>query len=178
YFYADFGTGRLWSISWQPNSSGGATVTGTIDHTSEVGNVAGVQSFATDLNGELYLVFFTRIVKVISTAPAPAAAPTNLTSQTSGRTVTLNWTGVAGAAQYRLEAGSRSGASDLASFNTGSTQASYVASSVPDGVYYVRVRAVTGTTTSAASNEVVVTVGASACTGPPPAPAGLAATGS
>jgi glucose/arabinose dehydrogenase len=173
YFYADYGTGTLWSISWQANASGGATVTGTIDHRSEVGDVGGVMSFAMDSNGELYLLFFSRVSKLISTAPAGPVAPTNLTAQTTGRTVNLGWTGVTGATQYRLEAGSRTGASDLASFDTGSPQASFVASGVPDGVYFVRVRALTGANPSAASNEVVVAVGTTPCTGPPPAPSGL-----
>jgi predicted phage tail protein len=99
-----------------------------------------------------------------------------LIAQTSGRIVTLRWTGAPGATQYRIEAGSRAGASDLAVIDTGSTQTSYTATGVGDGVYYVRARALNGATSSGASNEVVITVGTAGCTTPPPVPLGLSST--
>ena len=85
-------------------------------------------------------------------------APTALTFQVTGSTVKLLWTAASGATSYVLEAGSSAGAANLANFDTGSTAATYTASSVPAGVYYVRVRAKSSCTTSAASNEGVVLV--------------------
>ena len=71
YFYADFGSRRLWSIGWQPDSATGrATVIDTIDHSSEIGNVGPITSFGVDRSGELYLVIYDagaagRVVKLI-----------------------------------------------------------------------------------------------------------------
>jgi hypothetical protein len=158
YFFADSGSGHLWSVAWQPDpATGRATVTSVVDHTSEIGGLGSIVSFAEDPGGELYLIIYDgRIVKLVVDRPA-TAAPTNLTAQTSGPTVTLAWTGAQGATQYRIEAGSRAGASDLAVIDTGSTQTSFTASGVGDGVYYVRVRALNGATASDVSNEVVIT---------------------
>src|SRR4029077_2982336 len=87
----------------------------------------GVVSFAEDGTGELYLILISgQIVKIVSNGAAPSA-PTNLTSQTSGRTVTLAWGGASGATQYRIEAGSRAGAADLAVIDTGTTQTPFPA---------------------------------------------------
>src|SRR5262249_56214014 len=58
--------------------------------------------------------------------------------------------------------------------DTGSAEATLTASDVGDGVYYVRVRAIAGVTSSAPSNEVVVAIGAGPCTVAPPPPSGLA----
>jgi hypothetical protein len=91
---------------------------------------------------------------------AAAGAPTNLAATVAGSSVTLSWTAplTASETSYRLEAGSASGLSDLASVSTGSTATSYSASGVAPGTYYVRVKAISGDATSAPSNEVVVTV--------------------
>jgi len=177
YFFADFGSGSLWSVAWQPDpATGRATVSGVVDHSAEIGSVSGITSFAVDLSGEIYLVMYTgRVLRLIGTA-TPPGAPANLTAQTSGRAVTLGWTGAAGATQYRIEAGTRPGATDLAVFDTGSIATSFSTSSVPDGTYYVRVRALIGASAGDPSNEVVIVIGAGGCTGPPPAPLGLTAT--
>jgi glucose/arabinose dehydrogenase len=177
YFFADSGSGHLWSLAWHPDpATGRATVTGVVDHTSELGGSGPIVSLAEDPGGELYLIVYDgRIVKLVIGGPG-AAAPTNLIAETSGATVTLAWTGTDGATQYRIEAGSRPGASDLAVIDTGSKQTSFTASGVDDGVYYVRVRALNGASASGVSNEVVVTIGVNPCTGPPAAPIGLAAT--
>jgi len=69
---------------------------------------------------------------------------------------------------FRIEAGSASGLTDRAIINVpwGQQQglaAQFAASGVAPGVYYLRIRATTNSITSAASNEVVVRVGQSAC---------------
>jgi glucose/arabinose dehydrogenase len=177
YFFADFGSGRVFSIGWQPNASGGATVTSVTEHTNELAGVGSISSFAVDLSGELYGINYTggRVLKIVPDTPAPAA-PANLVATVSGRTVTLTWSGASGATQYQVEAGSQAGASNLAVFATGSNATTITVFSVPDGVYFVRVRAINASGVSAASNEVIVTVGAAPCTGPPVAPTGLTAT--
>jgi glucose/arabinose dehydrogenase len=178
YFFADEGNGHVWSVAWTLDpGSGRASVLNVVDHTAEIGVLGPISSFAEDASGELYMTVYGfgssgGIVKLVSDRQTPAA-PANLTSQISGRTVTLTWSGVAGATQYRIEAGSRAGAADLAVIDTGSTQTSFTASGVGDGVYYVRVRAVVGAASGAASNEVLVAIGAGPCTTAPAAPAGL-----
>ena len=169
YFFADFGSGRVFSVGWQPSGSG-ATVTSVVEHTSELGSLGAISSFAVDLSGELYLLLYSsgQVVKIAANTPAPAA-PGNLQATVAGRTVTLAWTSAAGATQYRIEAGSLPGASNIAVFDTGSTATTITVFGVPDGTYYVRVRAVGSGGVSPPSSEVIVTVG-TACTGPPPAP--------
>jgi Glucose / Sorbosone dehydrogenase len=182
YFFADYGAGRIFSLGWVPDPAAGrAILMNVVEHTGEIGNLGPISSFGVDLAGELYLIVYGSgssgsVVKIIGSGATPAA-PVALSAQTSGRTVTLNWTAGAGggaAAQFRIEAGSRAGASDVAVFDTGSLHTSFTAFNVPDGTYFVRVRAISGSGASDPSNEVVVTIGAVPCTGPPPTPTGLA----
>ena len=114
------------------------------------------QTGASDPSNEI-----TVIVGTSACTSAPSA-PTGLTSTVSGGTVTLAWSAAAGgcaATSYVLQAGSSAGASNLANFNTGSTTVSYVATGVGAGTYYVRVLGANAAGQSAASNEVIVTVG-------------------
>src|SRR5262249_17478337 len=160
YFFADEGNGHVWSIAWQlDQATGRGSITSVVDHTAEIGVLGPISSFAEDASGELYMMVYGsgaagRIVKLVTARTASPAAPANVTSQISGGSVTLGWGGVSGATQYRIEAGSRSGATDLAVIDTGSAQATFTATDVGDGVYYVRVRAIAGVTSSAPSNEV------------------------
>lgn len=176
YFFADAGSGRLWSAAWEIDpSTGRGKASAIVDHTAEIGPVGSVVSFAEDGVGELYLVSIGGAIYKLVAQGSPSP-PDSLTAQTSGRTVTLAWRGVAGATAYRVEAGSRPGAADLALIDTGSPQTTFVANSVGDGVYYVRVRAVAGVSASPPSNEIVVSVGAAVpCSGAPAQPAGLTA---
>jgi hypothetical protein len=86
-----------------------------------------------------------------------AGAPT-LTSTVSGTTVTLVWTATPSATSYQLEAGSTAGATDLVNVDTGGPQASFVATGVASGTYFVRVRGLGACGRTAPSNEVAVTV--------------------
>lgn len=83
-------------------------------------------------------------------------------STVTGATVVLKWAAptVHPAASYVIEAGSTSGLSDQAAFDTGNTLLTYTASPVSPGTYFVRVRArrVDGELTTA-SNETIVNVG-------------------
>ena len=90
--------------------------------------------------------------------PVLPTAPTGLTAQVAGRSVTLNWTAPPGGVTgYVLEAGASPGATQL-SQAIGSTASSLTVNDVPPGTYYVRIRARNGAGTGPASNEVVVVV--------------------
>ncbi|HMF92659.1 MAG TPA: BACON domain-containing carbohydrate-binding protein [Vicinamibacterales bacterium] len=116
----------------------------------------------------------------LSAALLAPSAPSSLAALVNGARVTLSWvTPSAGdlPTSYIVEAGSASGRSDLASFDTGGTVPALNVDSVPAGTYFVRVRAKNGAGVSGPSNEVVVTVtGGGACA--PGAPTGLSASAS
>jgi Protein of unknown function (DUF642) len=91
-------------------------------------------------------------------------APLNLNALTVGNTVTLTWIAPPDpVVTYIIEAGSATGAADLANFSTGTTATSFIASGVGTGTYFVRVRAVTSAAISGPSNEVTVVVGGGPC---------------
>src|SRR6185436_11497804 len=106
-------------------------------------------------------------------------APTGLTASAVGSTVTIRWSAPASGTptSYVLEAGSATGLSNLANFNTGSASTSFSTSGVANGTYFVRVKAVNASGTSAASNEATLVVGPAACAGAPGAPGGLTIVG-
>src|SRR5262249_29733689 len=122
---------------------------------------------------ESRLVIGNRSPTVAATAPGstPAAAdaapnpPTNLVAYVFrigvGSEVDLFWNApVAGAVptDYRIEAGSATGLSDLAAFNTGNRSTFFITTVAGSGTFYVRVRAVASGVTGAPSNEVLVTL--------------------
>jgi hypothetical protein len=80
----------------------------------------------------------------------------------TGATVVLGWAAPTAyqTASYVLEAGSASGQANLVDVDTGNQLTTYMASPVPPGTYFVRLRAhgVDGAI-STASNEVIVNVG-------------------
>ena len=103
-----------------------------------------------------------------------------VSAQVAGRMVTLHWRAPqAGSTvtQYLVEAGTSPGAADVARLMTGSAATSLIAQGVPDGTYYVRVRAMTAAGVGGASSDVTFTVGSVTDCGTAPARAhGLAAT--
>jgi hypothetical protein len=117
-------------------------------------------------------------VTVLAAVPGPPAA---LTAGVSGNMVSLAWqapsTGVV--AGYVIEAALSPGGPAIATVPIGQT--SLVVPGVPDGVYYVRVRAINAEGLGPASNEVVAAVpGTGGCAAPPGPPTSLSgsATGS
>ena len=91
-------------------------------------------------------------------------------------TVSLAWTPGEGdmPISYLVEVGSASGRNDLAAFDTGSPTPGFVATNVPPGTYFVRVRAQNSFGASPPSNEIVVDL-RSGCAGPTGVPTGLTA---
>jgi hypothetical protein len=112
-----------------------------------------------------------------ATVPGP---PLNLTTSSSGSSVTLTWSAPASADAmgYVVEAGSAPGLANLANVVTGSRATSFSAIGVGNGTYYVRVRAQNAAGTSGPSNESTLVVGSTACASAPGVPGGLAITSS
>jgi glucose/arabinose dehydrogenase len=78
YFFADFVSGRLWSIALTVTPAG-ATASGLTDHTSELGGSAvlgNISGFGVDANGELYVINYSAgTIRRLARGPA---TPTNL----------------------------------------------------------------------------------------------------
>jgi glucose/arabinose dehydrogenase len=180
YFVADFVSSQVASVGLHIDpGTGEASVTDVINHTAELGgSLGGVASFARDLQGELYVVTFAgRVLKIVPSPAVTPGPPPTLTHSVSNRDVIFNWSAPAGGPTptgFRVEAGWSSGASDIGVFPVGLVLSAGV-SGVPDGRYYVRVRAERNGFVGPPSNEVVVTVAAN-CTAPPPPPQGLTQT--
>ena len=103
---------------------------------------------------------------IVGAGPAPTA-PQTFTATANGNIVTMTWTPPANAAiapvvTYYVEAGSAEGVSNLAFFPTGNTQTMYVSAPVPNGSYWVRVRAQSAGGVGPPTPDVRVVVG------PPP----------
>jgi hypothetical protein len=125
--------------------------------------------------------FLVSLLLVALTATAVHARipppPLNLVAEVTGNSVTFTWQPPAGAAPlgYILEAALTPGGAVVAVFAVAGT--SMIVSSVPNGVFYVRVRAVDGEGIGAPSNEAVVAVPSSGgCGAAPGAPVGLTRT--
>jgi hypothetical protein len=104
--------------------------------------------------------------------------PEHVSALVNGSTVTITWSAppMAPDSHYVLEAGTSPGAANAAVVSVGQAR-SFVATGVPAGVYYVRVRAVSALGSGPPSADIVVAVGgAIACEGAPQAPIGLHAT--
>jgi hypothetical protein len=89
------------------------------------------------------------------------SAPQNLQASVSGSTLSLTWQTTVGAAVTNVivEAGSAPGRVDIVNGAALGMGSAYVAANVPNGQYYVRLRAVGPGGVSAPSNEVLAVVG-------------------
>ena len=74
YFYADFITGRVWSIALVPAGGGEVSAAGLVEHTSELGGTGttgNVSAFGVDAAGEMYVVSYSsgQILKIVVADP-------------------------------------------------------------------------------------------------------------
>lgn len=78
YVFADFGSGRVWSLALTINqATGEATASDLVDHTNDLGGTSAtgsISSFGVDAEGELYVVSYSRgvVLRLIGNLPAPA----------------------------------------------------------------------------------------------------------
>jgi Tol biopolymer transport system component len=186
--------GSTLALSWSVPAGGGAALAysieaGTASGLSNLANFstsnAQTSFFATGVGNGLYFIRLraanghgtsgpSNEVQV-RVGPATPNAPTGLTADAAGSTVTLSWTAPAAGpapASYTVEAGSAARLSNLANFSTGSTATSFSSGGVADGTYYLRVRATNAVGSSGPSNEAILQVGPA----PPGPPAALAAS--
>ena len=89
----------------------------------------------------------------------------------------LNLPQLGPANSYVVQAGSSSGLSNLANFNTGNTATAFSTSGVAPGTYFIRVRGTNTAGTGPASNETMLFV-ASPCAPSPPANLAASVSGS
>jgi subtilisin len=170
---------NLVTLQWSPPTTGGPVsdylvLAGTQLGTTDAGafNVGSAQTISAVAGPGTYWV---RVVarnpsgqgppspELAFTVHSPTApgAPTGLTATVSGRAVTLAWQAPAGGSTpraYVIEGGSAPGLANLAVFDTSTPVTSVLVNGVPPGVYYVRVRARTGSVVGPPSAEVVVMV--------------------
>jgi hypothetical protein len=93
------------------------------------------------------------LVSIGGVAPPPLPLAT---AQATGSTVAIDWTAVANAARYVVEAGSGPLLTDIASIDT--TQPGLAGNGVPPGTYSVRVKAFAANGLSSTSRELVIIV--------------------
>jgi glucose/arabinose dehydrogenase len=75
YFFADFVSGRIWSIALTiDQTTGEATASQLLDHTPELGALGNISSFGVDATGEMYVVGYSQgsVFKIVGPPPAPA----------------------------------------------------------------------------------------------------------
>jgi predicted phage tail protein len=115
------------------------------------------------------------VAMVSAVAPNP---PQSLAAAVNGNAVTLSWVASSTGgvpSSYVVEASLSPNGPIIAAFPVANTM--LVVSNVPNGIYYVHVRAVNADGSSAASNEVIVVVpSGGSCTSPPNAPTNLTST--
>ena len=105
--------------------------------------------------------------------------PHRITANVAASTVTISWSApsTGGVLQYVIEAGSAPGAANIVRLVTANNSTSLIAQAVPNGIYYVRIRAITAAGLSAPSGDISFVVGhASGCVSAPFAPSELAAS--
>jgi glucose/arabinose dehydrogenase len=74
YFFADFVSGRVWSLALTVDpSTGDATASQLMDHTAELGNPGNVSAFGLDADGELFIVSYSRgsVFRIVGPPPTP-----------------------------------------------------------------------------------------------------------
>jgi hypothetical protein len=82
YFFADFVSGRVWSLALSIGGDGEATATGLLEHTADLGGAAlgNISSFGIDGRGELFILNYSagQVMRIVSQSVSPPATPTGL----------------------------------------------------------------------------------------------------
>jgi len=82
YFFADFISGRVWSLALSIGGTGEATASGLIEHTAELGGTAlgNISSFGVDSGGELFILNYSagEVRRIVNPSAPPPSAPTGL----------------------------------------------------------------------------------------------------
>jgi hypothetical protein len=168
------------TLRW--NAAAGTSPPAYIIEAGSVPGASNLANFSTGSNATEFHasgigagVYYVRVRAVTAAGPSGASneatlvvgdgsacgalsAPSQLVASVAGSAVTLTW-GAAGGrpSSYVLEAGSRSGGTDIVVTDVGGAT-SMTATNVGAGTYFVRVRAKNGCGTGAPSNEVAVIV--------------------
>jgi glucose/arabinose dehydrogenase len=82
YFFADYVSGRIWSIALTIDAAGDARASDLVEHTADLSRgaaIGNISSFGVDADGELYVVSYStgRILKIVG-PPAAPPVPTGL----------------------------------------------------------------------------------------------------
>ena len=80
YFFADYVSGRVWSVAITPSGSGGVA-SDRREHTAELGGrtvLGNISSFGVDADGEIYVVNHSGSIVRITVPTAAPPAPTGL----------------------------------------------------------------------------------------------------
>ena len=164
----DCGWTAVSQVSWiQVTGGGSGTGNGTVQYQVPANLTPGARQGGVLIGGRSFSVSQANP----STVPGP---PGGLIGSSTGSSLTLSWTAPSTGGlptAFIIEAGSSPGLLNLANFSTGNSFTFFSANGVPNGLYFVRVRATNGFGTSGPSNEVQVRVGPP----PPGAPTGLTA---
>ncbi len=112
------------------------------------------------------------VVAPDGTGATSPVTPNDVVGWMSGARLTLTWTPSSSISSYTVEAGSATGVTNIASIAVGPSAFTYLP--VPNGFYFVRVRAVNVAGISPPSREVMLKVGNVAA--PPGAPQALRST--
>jgi hypothetical protein len=177
--------GRTISLGWLPPSTGGNVrqyriQTGSAPGQSDLANIGtGTTSTVFSISGvpdgeywvrvrgeneigvgpasnELHLVVSTGTQRPCT---VPPTTPSEVHFSIRDSAITLTWAPSAGSpTSYVVEAGSRSGGTDIVVTDLGRTDTSFVAPNVPRGTYFVRLRARNACGTSEPSSDMVIVV--------------------
>jgi hypothetical protein len=172
-------SGSVVTFAWAPPAGGGAVTSYVIYAGAAPGRVdlarVGTGSTAASWSGAAPPgVYYVRVaartacgigplsgeVEVAVGGAPPPAAPGALSGAVTDRVVTLTWSApVSGPvpSSYVVEAGSASGASNVAALGTGGPVTA-LSGAAPPGRYYIRVRARAGGVLGPVSNEIVLDV--------------------
>ncbi len=167
------------TLSWTAPTTGGTPI---LEYILDVGSTPGGTEFGSYSMGQNLAIsaifpngtFYVRVRARNSFGTGPASAersfvvgtlvilspPRNLTYSIAGRAVTINWLApIEGPPDLiRIEIGSSPGLTNIGVIDIPGTFTTAGNPNAPPGIYYVRLRAVRGTSTSAPSNEVAILV--------------------